>query len=92
MKPARQRPADQVSSAAAGDVLARLLLEASQDAKLRAQILFLLNLPLKQRESLGNTAVEEMKLRGEPAEFRAAFAVLATEEGVRTARIEMQRD
>lgn len=91
MKAAQQRPLGQVSGAA-GDVLARLLLEAAEDARLRTQILFLLNLPPKQRESLVNSAVEEMKLRGEPAEFRAAFAVLATEEGARTARSEMQRD
>ena len=85
MKPARQRQAGQVSSEA-GDALARLLLEAAQDARLRAQILFLLNLPPKQRESLVNSALEEMKLRGEAAEFRTAFAVLATDEGAVTPR------
>lgn len=80
MSATRARPADQVT-AAAGDALARLLREAGRDAGLRARILFLVRLPAAQRESLVNTALEEMRLRGEPAEVRAAFAMLATAEG-----------
>ena len=48
-------------------MLARLLLAAREDAKLRAQVLFLLKLPPAQRESLVNSALAEMALRGEPA-------------------------
>lgn len=88
MKSPARRQTGQVSGEA-GDVLARLLMEAQQDARLRAQILFLLKLPLGQRESLVNSALEEMKLRGEPAEIRAAFAVLATDEGARAVATEL---
>jgi hypothetical protein len=40
---------------------------------------------------LVNTALEQMRLRGEPAGVRAAFAVLATDEGARLARDELER-
>lgn len=71
-------------------MLARLLLESRQDANLRAQVLFLLKLPPAQRESLVNSALQEMALRGEPADVRAAFAVLATAEGAARARCELE--
>jgi hypothetical protein len=77
------------AAAAAGDALARLLREAGRDAGLRARILFLLKLPPRQRESLVNTALAEMRLRGEPADARAAFAVLATEAGAQLVRQEL---
>ena len=90
MSAARQPPAGPVSDAA-GDALARLLREAGHDAGLRTRILFLLKLPAPQRELLVNTALEQMRLRGEPAGVRAAFAVLATDEGARLARDELER-
>lgn len=71
-------------------MLARLLLAAREDAKLRAQVLFLLKLPPAQRESLVNSALAEMALRGEPAEIRAAFAVLASAEGAERAQVELE--
>lgn len=71
-------------------MLARLLLESRQDANLRAQVLFLLKLPPAQRESLVNSALQEMALRGEPADVRAAFAVLATAEGGARVRCELE--
>jgi hypothetical protein len=79
------------TSEAAGDALARLLQEAGRDPDLRARILFLVKLPASQRESLVNTAIEEMRLRGEPASARAAFAVLATDEGARLVAAELVR-
>lgn len=68
-----------------GDALATLLRAAQEDAALRLQLLALLRAPPLQRESMVHTAVHEMALRGEPAEVRAAFAVLATEAGAKTA-------
>ena len=88
---ASNRPAPEQTLAAASAVLARLLREAEKDRTLRSQIRFLVSLPDVQRESLVNTALEQMKLQGEPAEIRAAFAVLATEEGASLVREEIGR-
>ena len=66
---------------APGDALATLLLAAKEDQEFRRRLEFLLRLPALQRQSLVNTGLHEMEVRGEPAEARAAFAVLATEEG-----------
>jgi hypothetical protein len=85
----RPSPVRKVSSQA-GDVLARLLLESRQDPRLRAQILFLRKLPPPQRESLVNSALAEIKLRGEPVEISSAFAVLATDKGARAASAELE--
>lgn len=65
--------------------LAELILAAREDPQFKAQVLALLQLPQAQREPLVRTAVEEMRLRNESAETRAAFARLATAEGARTA-------
>jgi hypothetical protein len=63
------------------DALATLLLAAKEDREFCQQVEFLLGLPALQRQSLVNTSLQEMEIRGEPAHARAAFAVLATEEG-----------
>lgn len=68
-----------------GDALATLLRAAQEDTALRFQLLALLRAPKLQRESMVHTAVHEMSLRGEPAEVRAAFGVLATDAGAKTA-------
>ena len=67
------------------DVIARLLLAAKEDDAFRQRILFLLQAPAAQRQSLVNSALHEMSMRGEPQNVRAAFAILATDEGARTA-------
>ena len=67
------------------DLITDLLLAAKEDDGLRSQMLFLLRAPSVQRESLVNTALHEMELRGEPKDARVAFATLATEEGAKTA-------
>ena len=67
------------------DVIARLLLAAKEDDAFRQRILFLLQAPTAQRQSLVNSALHEMSLRGEPQSVRTAFAVLATDEGARAA-------
>lgn len=66
-------------------MLATLLLAARNDKKFRRQLEFILRLPAAQRESVVNTGLHEMEIRGESAESRAAFAVLATEDGARIA-------
>lgn len=68
-----------------GHELATLLLAARDDAALRRQLLFLLRAPPWQRQSLVNTAIHEMTLRGEPRDARAAFALLVTDEGAKAA-------
>jgi hypothetical protein len=68
------------------DVIATLLQAARDDSVLRRRLEFLLRLPSLQRESLVNTAVEEMRLRRESAADRAAFAALATDAGAAAAR------
>jgi hypothetical protein len=56
------------------DALASLLLTAREDEAFRRQMLFLLRAPPLQRQSLVNTALHEMTLRGESERERAAFA------------------
>jgi hypothetical protein len=68
-----------------GDVLARLLMAAKEDAAFRQRILSLLQVPVAQREPLVNTAVHEMQLRGEPPAACAAFATLGTDAGAKVA-------
>jgi hypothetical protein len=63
------------------DALATLILAAREDEAFRRRLTFVLRLPPKQREALVRTAVDEMRLQGEPAEARAAFVSVATEEG-----------
>lgn len=65
---------------AAKDILASLVLAAREDAAFRRRVMFVLNLPAEQRESLVKTAVEEMERKGEPAEMCAAFLALASPE------------
>jgi hypothetical protein len=67
------------------EVLATLLLAAKADATLRQQIVLLLQTAPAQRESLINTALHQMRLRGESAAACAAFAMLGTEEGAKAA-------
>ncbi len=68
-----------------GPALTTLLLATRDDAVFRRQLLFLLRAPSLQRQSLVNTAIHEMTLRGEPPAARAAFALLATDEGAKAA-------
>jgi hypothetical protein len=74
-----------VPRAAGDDALAQLILAAREDPLFRARVEGVLRLPAAQREALVNTAVHEMRLRGEPAEAQAAFAALASEEGAHLA-------
>jgi len=67
------------------DALATLILAAKEDEAFRKRLVSVLRLPRLQREPLVRTAVDEMRLRGEPADVRAAFVTLSTEEGARTA-------
>lgn len=69
----------------APEAVARLLLAAREDEALRKRLLFILRAPKLQRESLVNTALHEMALRGESKEDRRAFAALGTDEGARAA-------
>ncbi len=62
------------------DALANLVLAAREDEAFRQRLMLVLELPAEQRESLVRSAVEDMKLRGEPAAIRAAFLALATAE------------
>lgn len=68
-----------------GEALARLLVAAKEDAGFRRQVLAILRVPTVQRTSLINTAIHEMRLRGESEAACAAFATLATEEGAKVA-------
>ena len=67
------------------DALATLIVAATEDAEFRRRLISVLRLPQSQRVSLVNTAVDEMRLRGESADVRAAFLTLSTEDGARTA-------
>ena len=69
-----------------GEQLAMLVLAARDDPAFGRQVKMLLALPSLQRASIIHSAVDEMKLKGEPADLRAAFAVLATDEGAAAAR------
>ena len=68
-----------------GDALARLLIAAKEDSAFRNQVLAVLRVPTAQRASLINTAIHEMRIRGESEAACAAFATLATEEGAKVA-------
>jgi len=63
------------------DALATLLVAAKDDEEFRRSLEFLLRLLALQRASLVSTGLHEMEIRGESASARAAFAVLATEDG-----------
>jgi hypothetical protein len=67
------------------DMLATLIVAASEDADFRKRLISVLRLPASQREPLIKTAVDEMRLRGEPANIRSAFLTLATQHGAQTA-------
>jgi len=67
------------------DEIARLMLAAKEDEKLRRQILFLVQSPATHRKSMVSSALHEMALRGEPEGARAAFALLSTDEGAKAA-------
>ena len=78
----KRRQSDRHSRA---DVLATMVMAAREDPAFRKRLVLVLRLPRLQRESLVRTAVDEMRLRGESADVRAAFAALSTDEGARTA-------
>jgi len=67
------------------DALATLIVAATEDASFRKRLVFVLRLPQSQREPIVKTAVDEMRLRGEPADVRAAFTALSTDEGAQIA-------
>jgi hypothetical protein len=77
----RRPPAEDTGA----DALATLIIAATEDPAFRKRLLFILRLPQSQRAPLIKTAVDEMRLRGEPADIRAAFLMLADEESARTA-------
>lgn len=60
--------------------LATLILAAQDDPDFRRRLLALLRLPKIHREPLLRTAVDEMTIRGESVESRAAFLQLADDE------------
>jgi hypothetical protein len=68
-----------------GEALARLILAAAEDAAFRKRLVAVLRLPLSQREPMIRTAVDAMKLKGEPEDVRAAFMTLSSDEGARVA-------
>ncbi len=68
------------------DDVATLILAARENDQLKLEIEKLLAMPDKSRGALIHTAVEEMKLKGEPASVRAAFSMLSTPEGAAAAR------
>lgn len=68
-----------------GEALARLILAAAEDAAFRKRLVAVLRLPLSQREPMIRTAVDTMRLKGEPADVRAAFMTLSSDEGARVA-------
>ena len=67
------------------DTLATLIVAATEDPAFKKRLIFVLQLPQSHRGPLIKTAVDEMRLRGEPADIRAAFLMLADEESARTA-------
>lgn len=80
MEPKPQQPDDLLEG------IATLLRAAEEDPELRKSILFLVRLPSFQRASLVNTSMQEMQLRGAPADIRLAFGLLATDGGAAAAR------
>ena len=74
-----------VDRSAGIDGLASLIISAREDAVFRQRLLCVLRLPTSQREPLIRTAVDEMRLRGEPTSAQAAFAILSTDKGALTA-------
>ena len=68
-----------------GDVITSLLLAAKNNPELRQQLVFLLSAASVHRQSLINTALHQMERQGEPRSVRAAFALLASDEGAKTA-------
>ncbi len=68
-----------------GEAIARLLIAAREDPDFRRRLKIILQLPSHHRRSLVNDAVHQMALRGEPEDLRAAFSILATDEGAATA-------
>ena len=67
------------------EAMTALLRAADADADLRRRLRVLLQLPSFQRASVVNTSVQEMTLRGEPADVRSAFNLLATDEAASVA-------
>jgi hypothetical protein len=66
--------------------IAALFRGAEYDRELRKQIEFLIRLPSLQRQSIINTSLHEMALRGESPAVQVAFGLLATNEGAEAAR------
>jgi len=67
------------------DVIASLLLAAKEDPDLYRRMIFLLTAPAAHREPLVNSAIHEMRLRGESAGICAAFATFIPDEGAKAA-------
>jgi len=67
------------------DLLASLVLAAKEDSLFRKRVLAVLRLPQVHREPLIRTAIEQMRLHGEPIAAQQAFALLATEDGAAAA-------
>lgn len=69
----------------AAEAFSRLVQAARDDDVFRRRVMFVLQLPPPQRESMVRSAVAEMRLRGEPVEIQAAFLALASEAGAQAA-------
>jgi hypothetical protein len=67
-------------------ILADLLLAAQRDEEFRRRVMALLSVPDIPRESLVDSALHEMSLRGEPANVRRAFGLLVSPQGAALAR------
>jgi len=67
------------------EALAHLVLAAQEDEAFHRQILLLLDLPRPQREAMVRSAVEAMRIKGEPKALRTAFLSLATQPGAEAA-------
>lgn len=62
------------------EAISALLRAADDDPDFRRRLERLLELPSFQRASIINASVEEMTLRGEPADARMAFSLLAEDD------------
>jgi hypothetical protein len=62
------------------EAISALLRAADDDPDFRRRLERLLELPTFQRVSIVNASVQEMTLRGEPADVRLAFSLLTADE------------
>ena len=75
---------------AAADAIARLVTAAAEDPAFRRRVLFVVRLPAFHRASVIATAVQEMRLKGEPPADILAFAALADDDAAAKLRSELE--